>query len=511
MRTNPSSQDKCLGEIHTRIAGMQFVDGEVQAGEIVYLERDFQNQHDRNAIRVKNLDTISAGFVPREICSWLSPLWDEGKVFLEGQIPKEGYSSNYDRHQGCSLHIRVFLTPKGNPLLQRNPNPDTEMEAVQDILRQVYENLQTYTNPGIINGLYERLKKFVQRDALPETHLLLSLFPNVASSLQKSRSIANQTTIQDYLRQLKVLDGIHYRNLTIFPIQTSKQSSGDYILLSQALQSKSVEIQEVSDQGHVHEILFKNKTSLPLLIPEGEILTGAKQNRVINITILIAAQCQIKIPVSCVERGRWQYSSKHFESSQYAHPSLRSKKIFSSNMSRVQSGEARSDQSEVWDEVSAKLHEMHASSSTDSLLDGFKASSEKIQDYQGHFVLPDNTNGIIVCCGDKVIGIDFFSKAKHFKESWSKLSSSYFVHACFDSKESKKTEKEKATHFMESIIESIDVCAKSIGLGEEFMVKGNNITGTGVWYLDSVCHLSAFSVNNQNQRKDPIPDVPIYM
>ena len=232
MRTNPSSQDKCLGEIHTRIAGMQFVDGEVQAGEIVYLERDFQNQHDRNAIRVKNLDTISAGFVPREICSWLSPLWDEGKVFLEGQIPKEGYSSNYDRHQGYPLHIRVFLTPKGNSLLQRNPNPGTEAEAVQDILRLVYENLQTYTNPAVINGLFERLKKFVQRDALPETHLLLSLFPNVASGLQKSKGTANQTTIQDYLRQLKVLDGIHYRNLTLFPIQTSKQSSGDYILLS---------------------------------------------------------------------------------------------------------------------------------------------------------------------------------------------------------------------------------------------------------------------------------------
>ena len=276
------------------------------------------------------------------------------------------------------------------------------------------------------------------------------------------------------------------------------------------MQSKSVEIQEVSDQGHVHEILFKNKGSLPVLIPEGEILTGAKQNRVINVTILIAAQCQIKIPVSCVERGRWQYSSKHFESSQYAHPSLRSKKIFSSNMSRDQTGEARSDQGEVWDEVSAKLHEMHASSSTDSLLDGFKSSENKIRDYREHFILPNNTSGVIVCRGDRVTGIDYFGKASHFKAYWEKLSASYFLDACYDNSESKKTGKEKAISFIESIVEGIDVCAKPIGLGDEFMVKGNSITGTGVWFSDSLCHLSAFSIDKQNQRKDKKIDVVIY-
>ncbi len=63
------------------------------------------------------------------------------------------------------------------------------------------------------------------------------------------------------------------------------------------------------------------------LIPEGEILMGAKQNRVINVTVLVAAGVKFVLPVSCVEAGRWRYKSRHFESKFCAPPSLRNKKL----------------------------------------------------------------------------------------------------------------------------------------------------------------------------------------
>ena len=48
---------------------------------------------------------------------------------------------------------------------------------------------------------------------------------------------------------------------------------------------------------------------LRVLFLEGEELVGAKQNRILNTSVLIAAHTKSKIPVSCVEAGRWGYKT----------------------------------------------------------------------------------------------------------------------------------------------------------------------------------------------------------
>ena len=62
---------------------------------------------------------------------------------------------------------------------------------------------------------------------------------------------------------------------------------------------------EVSRGGSVPELKVVNKSDRMLLILDGEELVGAKQNRIVNTTILIAGNTATVIPVSCVEQGRW--------------------------------------------------------------------------------------------------------------------------------------------------------------------------------------------------------------
>ena len=45
---------------------------------------------------------------------------------------------------------------------------------------------------------------------------------------------------------------------------------------------------------------------------DGEELIGAKQNRILNTTVLVAAHTEVTIPVSCVEQGRWGYRGRQF-------------------------------------------------------------------------------------------------------------------------------------------------------------------------------------------------------
>ena len=73
-------------------------------------------------------------------------------------------------------------------------------------------------------------------------------------------------------------------------------------------------LEEVSEGGSVPQLLVENRGNNRVLFLEGEELVGAKQNRILNTSILVPAKSKIKVPVSCVEQGRWRYTSKHFAS-----------------------------------------------------------------------------------------------------------------------------------------------------------------------------------------------------
>ena len=54
---------------------------------------------------------------------------------------------------------------------------------------------------------------------------------------------------------------------------------------------------------------------------------GAKQNRIVNASFLIAGNSEVVIPVSCVEQGRWAYRSAMFSyGEKVMPPSLRREK-----------------------------------------------------------------------------------------------------------------------------------------------------------------------------------------
>ena len=48
-------------------------------------------------------------------------------------------------------------------------------------------------------------------------------------------------------------------------------------------------------------------------ILDGEVLVGAKQNRVANLSIMLPPATDTVIPVSCVEACRWSYASDNFQ------------------------------------------------------------------------------------------------------------------------------------------------------------------------------------------------------
>ena len=101
-----------------------------------------------------------------------------------------------------------------------------------------------------------------------------------------------------------------FNNMAVIPLFTSINESPQYLTLKEALEKRLLTITEVSQSGSVPELKVVNKAEIPVLLLDGEELAGAKQNRVLNTTILLKENSETIIPVSCTEQGRWAYCIK---------------------------------------------------------------------------------------------------------------------------------------------------------------------------------------------------------
>jgi hypothetical protein len=106
-----------------------------------------------------------------------------------------------------------------------------------------------------------------------------------------------------------------YKNITILPLIAPADGTFQYRTLGEALATWDIAITEVSAAGSVPDLMVVNRANKPVLLIDGEELAGAKQNRVLNTSILIKEVSETKIPVSCTEQGRWSYASQAFSES----------------------------------------------------------------------------------------------------------------------------------------------------------------------------------------------------
>lgn len=114
-----------------------------------------------------------------------------------------------------------------------------------------------------------------------------------------------------------------HAGLTIVPLYATTAPRADYVGLDEAT-ATGLTVTELDEAGAVETLLVTNTLATATLLYEGEELTGAKQNRILERSILVAAGSKLEIPAKCVEQGRWAYKSRRFAPApRAAHPELR--------------------------------------------------------------------------------------------------------------------------------------------------------------------------------------------
>ena len=443
-------RNSLLGEVETEIVGMEHHKARLHPGEQVNLDRESENAHDRFAVRVENGRFEPVGYLPKKMASWLAPLIDDGKVHLDGYVPQCHPEVCDQSSSRWPLVLSVFQCENGHGLLDK-AEPKNELDALHQTVLQAYQNAQGYRNPELILGLAKGLQTLESQELLPETRLLLALLPAMAREARMSQGMRATVRFRELLGTLVIGEPSHHHNLTFFPLLWPETHKPSYTLLSKAIEKGLAVVEEVNESGSVPNLAVTNKAKRPLLIPEGEILMGAKQNRVINVTLLVAAGVKFILPVSCVEQGRWRYKSRHFESKFCAPPSLRHKKLKAVHRNRSEHGVAASDQGEVWNEVQACLSETAVRSETSSLTDAFEAAEEKLKEHCKRMVLPKGASGVLVGRHDRIIGMDLFDSPTTLKTLWSRLSDAYFFDALRDPAAAMPTPADHAQRFIERL------------------------------------------------------------
>src|SRR4051812_26757136 len=95
-----------------------------------------------------------------------------------------------------------------------------------------------------------------------------------------------------------------FRGLSLVPLFPAQDPSLEYIGLDEAA-THGLAVTEIDQAGSVGTLIVSNPLAGNVLLFEGEELVGAKQNRVLERTILVHANAKVPVPVNCVERGRW--------------------------------------------------------------------------------------------------------------------------------------------------------------------------------------------------------------
>ncbi len=285
------------------------------------------------------------------------------------------------------------------------------------------------------------------------------------------------------------------RGLAVFPLFAKTDGGPWYVTLAEAIGSGQARVTEVDEGGSVPNLSIVNKGDARILVLDGEEVRGAKQNRVLNTTILVGKHSSLVIPVSCTEHGRWHYEgSADFSAAEFVAERDVRREMRRTVSEAVASGFGfSSDQGAVWGRV-ADLHEKHGvHSPTGAQREVFQKKKPDLDALLAAFPLVEGQQGMLVVHGDEIVGLDLVSIPEKYARLHDKLLRSYAFEALVSDRTA-ADDPALGRAFLERIADLQAQSFKSPGLGWDLRFEGNGVLGSVLTYRGRMIHAAFFDV-----------------
>jgi hypothetical protein len=290
-----------------------------------------------------------------------------------------------------------------------------------------------------------------------------------------------------------LVSGIHVgtpystRGLTIFPLMLSGPWGRiDYRTLDESLSRGYIEILEEKSPD-VREVLVRNNSPHHVFLMAGEALGGGKQNRLVGEDVLLAPHGGvIRVPVYCIEKGRWSPGEERFKSGGFMAPQ---------GMRRL--AREKASQSALWDAVSGVLEESGTRSENEDFGAVYKNEevAAEIAHYRREIRIPfRDTVGCVVAVKGRIVGSDIFGSPEVFRKLWPKLLDSYTLDAIAGREPSRgwlgaQPPEEEVRRFLHRVYRASFRERSARDIGRIVEIGGAGIEGEGLVFHREVVHV----------------------
>jgi hypothetical protein len=301
--------------------------------------------------------------------------------------------------------------------------------------------------------------------------------------------------LNELLLTVQVLAPQNHAGLQAFGLRWPSESQLGYRTLDELMAAGALEVTEISEGGSVPTIRVTNKSDLMAFLMAGEQLVGAKQNRVLNVSLMVPPATALDVPVSCVEAGRWHRRSARFASGgSMTHGKLRKMMSKQTYLGYRSGGTPTSDQMAVWNEVARKLTAMGSASPSQAFDQVHKDHASPLNDLGSRLEAPEGCHGVLFAVAGRIEGADLFDQPATLAKLWTKLVRGYALDAMeMGESESQPIATEDASRWLQAAAGARTESYPSPGIGRDLRLEATALSGSALVIDEQAVHLELFA------------------
>jgi hypothetical protein len=303
--------------------------------------------------------------------------------------------------------------------------------------------------------------------------LAVSAFPLLADELYSELSVGNPLV---------------YGNLAVYPIYLpgGGEKLGDILTLDEALDTGKFKITELEEGASVNLLEVHNKTNKYVVLLAGQIIHGAKQDRIISYDTVIPPKTTYYVDVFCVEAGRWNEVSDSFS---YKGEIAPSKIRYSS--------QEEQNQGAIWDSVSTINQENKVYSDSEALSASYNSKNyqELMDKYRaafGNIAKDSDVVGVLAVSEGSVQAGDIFANHDLFAKVWDRLLTSYSMDAALSSGLGSLPSVEKMEEYLAQLQNADRKSVYQDEIQQRSDLSGDGVNAYELKYADKKLHINLY-------------------